>query len=63
MSDEKFDVICPHCGTVFHCTPGGVSLHCWDYKTDDGRALCGILETGMLECLECGKEFKDQKWT
>lgn len=57
---KRFKVTCPHCKAEYICTPGGVSLHCWDYKIEGGGALYGILSTGELECPKCRKSFKEK---
>ena len=52
-------VTCPHCNTTYECTPNGISLHCYDYLTKDCKQLVGELSTGKIECITCGKIFKD----
>lgn len=58
--DDEFDLTCPHCNTTFRCYPGGYSLHCFDYRTVDGKTIYGTISTGMLVCPDCGKEFKEE---
>lgn len=56
----EFTITCPHCGTEFICEPGGISLHCYDYKIKGGGMLVGDLETHTLTCPVCKEEFKDK---
>lgn len=35
-------------------------LHCFDYRTVDGKTIYGTISTGMLVCPDCGKEFKEE---
>ena len=52
-------LVCPHCNTEYIVTPEGNSLHCYSYLTKDGKQLVGELSTGKIECITCGKIFKD----
>lgn len=58
---EWFEITCPHCNTTYTCTHLGNSFHCYTYITKDGIHIDGILETGILYCPNCNKEFKDKR--
>lgn len=58
---EKFEITCPNCGTKYIVKPGGVSLHCFDYITDEGQSIYGVISTGEMECLKCSKSSKNSK--
>lgn len=52
-----FKVICPHCKKEFECEMGGISLHCYDYRTKDGKQFAAAITDNITQCVECGKEF------
>ena len=59
---EKFEITCPNCGTKYIVKPGGVSLYCFDYITDDGQSIYGVISTGEMECPKCNKNSKEEEW-
>ena len=42
--------------------PGDVSLHCFDYITDEGQSIYGVISTGEMQCPKCNKSSKEEKW-
>lgn len=55
---HKVVIKCPHCGKVFDCRCGGMSLHCYDYQDmKTGKRFVAGLADDITECIECNKEF------
>lgn len=54
-------VICPHCKKEFDCEFGGMSLHCYDYRTADGKQFAAAITDDITVCVACNNEFNLQE--
>ena len=59
---EKFEITCLKCGAKYVVEPNGISLHCFDYITEEGQSIYGVLSTGEMECPKCCKSSKEKDW-